>query len=322
MNASIAQAAHQNLIPVFQAEIGGILTNACDARTLHKFLEVTTRFNDWILRRIKYYGFVENQDYVTVLKNEYGENQGFQTIDYTLTLDTGKELSMVEKTEKGRQARKYFIECERIALESMLVKAKTQYGLKQLPPSPYISEAEALQLKKSIAAHCQKTGVANYAELYDKIYTYFRITTYKNIPKGELTKAAQVAGIKLVAVKKPKLKGEEQIIMTLQELQAHDKQVAEEAVKRVQGELMDEPKQQQHNSITITLAPLKEGELMKRYLITHHGDNMVQMWAVTPDTEIRRRDHFIRELKTDGYIVIEKDKLEVATLKQLSALLA
>ena len=64
MNTATAQLAPQALIPVFQAEIGGILTNACDARALHTFLDVGRDFTNWIKARIKQYGFIENSDYV------------------------------------------------------------------------------------------------------------------------------------------------------------------------------------------------------------------------------------------------------------------
>lgn len=86
------------------------------ARDLHAFLEVQTRFNDWIRIRIKEYDFIENQDYTLVTEkivtNNPKNRSTFQT-NYALTLDTAKELAIVEKTEKGRQARRYFIDCEK-----------------------------------------------------------------------------------------------------------------------------------------------------------------------------------------------------------------
>ena len=80
------------------------------ARELYEFLEVKSRFNDWIRNRIEKYEFQENQDFITVTKNLV--NGGRET-DYVLKLDIAKELSMVEGNEKGSQARKYFIECEK-----------------------------------------------------------------------------------------------------------------------------------------------------------------------------------------------------------------
>ena len=82
------------------------------ARELHKFLEVETRFNDWISRMMNY-GFVENVDYQVLLKNEYNLSGGRPSTDYALTLDTAKEISMIQRSEKGKLARQYFIECEK-----------------------------------------------------------------------------------------------------------------------------------------------------------------------------------------------------------------
>ena len=80
------------------------------AKELHEFLEVKSKFADWFKNRVSKYGFEENQDYVSISKNL--ENGG-REIDYVLKLDIAKELSMVEGNEKGSQARKYFIECEK-----------------------------------------------------------------------------------------------------------------------------------------------------------------------------------------------------------------
>ena len=62
---------------------------AVSARELHLFLEVQSKFADWIKNRINEYGFVEEQDYITLSKNL--ENGG-RFIEYALTLDMAKEL--------------------------------------------------------------------------------------------------------------------------------------------------------------------------------------------------------------------------------------
>ncbi|MDD9334082.1 MAG: antA/AntB antirepressor family protein, partial [Bartonella sp.] len=84
-----------------------------NARELHAFLEVKRDFSNWIKDRINKYSFLKNQDYI-VFAN-FGENLqgGRPSTEYHLTLDMAKELSMVEHNEKGRQARRYFIECEK-----------------------------------------------------------------------------------------------------------------------------------------------------------------------------------------------------------------
>lgn len=79
------------------------------ARELHVFLEVKTEFAKWVGRMLDY-GFSENLDYSLV---KIGERSAHNKIDYSLTLDTAKEISMLQRSEKGKQARQYFIDCER-----------------------------------------------------------------------------------------------------------------------------------------------------------------------------------------------------------------
>lgn len=100
------------LIKVEGRNIGDGLVQTINARDLYQFLEVATRFNDWITSRIDQYGFQLNQDFVTFTENTV---KGRPTIEYAMTLDMGKELAMVERNEKGKQARLYFIECEKRA---------------------------------------------------------------------------------------------------------------------------------------------------------------------------------------------------------------
>lgn len=102
---------------------------AVSARELHQFLEVKSKFADWIKNRIEEYGFVENQDFVSVSK--ILENGG-RTKEYAISLDMAKELSMVERNEKGKQARRYFIEVEKRAREHLLKipAAKTYNGVR------------------------------------------------------------------------------------------------------------------------------------------------------------------------------------------------
>lgn len=78
------------------------------ARDLHSFLEVETPFRKWIDRMFEY-GFEENLDYVRVDKNVRGN----EAKEYALTLDTAKEISMLQRSDKGKAARQYFIECEK-----------------------------------------------------------------------------------------------------------------------------------------------------------------------------------------------------------------
>jgi len=86
---------------------------AVNARELHYFLESKQDFSTWIKGRIKKYELIENEDYVLFDKIVEQVSGGKYLIEYALTLDAAKELSMVEGNAKGKQARKYFIECEK-----------------------------------------------------------------------------------------------------------------------------------------------------------------------------------------------------------------
>jgi phage anti-repressor protein len=105
------------LIPVTHTQINGQMAQMVDARLLHEFLESQQDFSTWIKRRIRRYGFELESDYLLHQIVEQVPHMGSirnVTVDqYVLTLDMAKELAMVERTPRGRQARCYFIECER-----------------------------------------------------------------------------------------------------------------------------------------------------------------------------------------------------------------
>lgn len=92
--------------------IGSDTVPAVDARELHAFLEVGTAFKDWIARRIETYGFKDGEDFCSFLSESAG---GRPSREFAISLQMAKELAMVERGEKGRQARAYFLACERRA---------------------------------------------------------------------------------------------------------------------------------------------------------------------------------------------------------------
>lgn len=103
----------KELIPVQQSEVSGKQVKTVNARDLHAFLESKQDFTTWIKDRIEKYGFTEGVDFA---KFHNFVERGYKPRDeYALTLDMAKELSMVERNARGKQARQYFIECERIA---------------------------------------------------------------------------------------------------------------------------------------------------------------------------------------------------------------
>ena len=97
------------LIPISQHQIASETIQTVNARELHAFLGVKDKFTMWIQRRIETFGFVQDIDYVV---SRFGERTN-DTKSYFVTIDMAKELSMVERTPKGKEARRYFIACEK-----------------------------------------------------------------------------------------------------------------------------------------------------------------------------------------------------------------
>ena len=95
-----------DMMPVYENEQGDKLV---DARQLHENLLISTRFNDWITRQINNYGFIEGEDFYSFLSKTSGRPKA----EYLLTLDTAKEIAMVQNNEQGRLIRRYFIQVEK-----------------------------------------------------------------------------------------------------------------------------------------------------------------------------------------------------------------
>ena len=93
-------------------------------RSLHEFLEVGTRYNDWF-SRMSEYGFIENLDYRAITQKRVTD-QGNETTytDHEISIDMAKEIAMLQRTEKGKQARQYFIELEKKWNSPELVMAR------------------------------------------------------------------------------------------------------------------------------------------------------------------------------------------------------
>lgn len=82
------------------------------ARDLHEGLEIKSNFTTWF-ERMKEYGFTET-DYKKCFPNlESGCNGGQNMIDYQISVDMAKQICMIQRSEKGRQYRQYFLDLEK-----------------------------------------------------------------------------------------------------------------------------------------------------------------------------------------------------------------
>lgn len=155
----VTESKEKSLVKVKQRKIGKNFINAVDARELHEYLDVNSQFRDWIRNRIKAYFFEEKKDFVTFAKNLAN---GGRTKEYAISIDMAKELCMVEKNEKGKQARQYFIECERKVLEREREKVRK---LSNHVPKPEINQLEALRREnKDLRTHLE-----NYIYLFNTL---------------------------------------------------------------------------------------------------------------------------------------------------------
>lgn len=153
------------------------------ARDLHDFLGSKKQFGDWIAHRVKKYGLIENQDYVTFSLN--GE-KGRPTVEYALSLDAAKELSMVEGNARGKEARKYFIECEK--------------ELKVLAPKPMTIEEIAMVSLKGIMETKERMNTIEHkvkvleAQTITSSVDYFTIAGYASLigKKVDVPTAAKI----------------------------------------------------------------------------------------------------------------------------------
>lgn len=82
------------------------------ARDLHEFLEAETPFHKWFPRMCEY-GFTEDEDYRTFLSNRSDGLPGKPRHDAQLTIDMAKEICMLQRNERGKQARQYFLQLEK-----------------------------------------------------------------------------------------------------------------------------------------------------------------------------------------------------------------
>lgn len=104
-------------IAISTTPIAGQSVQTARARDIHKELGVKKDFSDWVKVQINRADLVENADYVTVpLKGVGGK---FDSVEYHMTIESGKHIAMMSATAKGKEVRNYFIECEKKATKPL-----------------------------------------------------------------------------------------------------------------------------------------------------------------------------------------------------------
>lgn len=163
------------LITITQTLVGDDTVNSVNARDLHAFLGVGKDFSTWIKDQIETFGFIEHTDFeVLETTPQIGGvgNRGLKK-EYIITLDMGKELAMVSRSEKGRQVRRYFIECEKLLRSGGEPLPSVKPILdKVLPPQPKLIPPYSFQEvagllgvdRNDLCLRLRRLGILEYYE--------------------------------------------------------------------------------------------------------------------------------------------------------------
>ena len=127
-------------------------------RQLHETLGVKTRYNDWF-NRMTEFGFTENEDYLAITqKRVTAQGNATNQTDHIIKLDMAKEIAMIQRTDKGKEVRTYFIQVEKdfnspekIMARALLVADKKVHKLEaQIEADrPKVLFADAVSASKS-----------------------------------------------------------------------------------------------------------------------------------------------------------------------------
>jgi anti-repressor protein len=158
------------LIKIRKDEKGKSLVSA---RELHEFLESKERFSKWWTKVSNEddYGFISGVDYTPYQMVHPQNNQ--EMTDYITTVEMAKEISMISKLPKGKEARKYFINCEN--------KLKEVVNSPKALPTDYLSALKAL-----VASEEEKALMQPKVEYYENVLkpdTYIKLLTTTAIAK-------------------------------------------------------------------------------------------------------------------------------------------
>ena len=196
-------------------------------RELHEFLEIGTKYKDWFRRMVEY-GFEEEIDFIRVAQKRATnnlKNPVTTVIDHAISIDMAKEISMIQRTEKGKIARQYFINCEKklkevkklspmelMELQFKALKEQKEkisqvenrvYKLEEDMPLFQIDckEIQALVRKKGIEALGGYRSIAYndnslrgkvYSDIQQQIRREFGVVRYEAIKRSQLEMAKEI----------------------------------------------------------------------------------------------------------------------------------
>ncbi|EID32017.1 AntA/AntB antirepressor / phage antirepressor protein KilAC domain multi-domain protein [Streptococcus mitis SK579] len=166
-------------------------------RQLHEALGVKTRYNDWF-NRMTEYGFIENQDYLAITqKRVTAQGNSTNQVDHIIKLDMAKEIAMIQRTDKGKEVRQYFIQVEKdfnspekIMARALLMADKKVHKLEaQIEADrPKVLFADAVSASKSscLIGELAKILKQNGIDIgQNKLFQWLRSNGYLISRRGE-----------------------------------------------------------------------------------------------------------------------------------------
>lgn len=138
----------QDLIPFTVDDENHIFISA---KNLHQYLGIKTSFRVWFARMTDY-GFEENTDYKKVYKNGYTVGGNQMEVDFMMKIDMAKEISMIQRSDKGKAVRKYFISVEeRLKIAQMAIKNILNMNNQDFTYSQYSSENNTIYANETLS---------------------------------------------------------------------------------------------------------------------------------------------------------------------------
>ena len=178
-NGDSRSSVSGELIPL--TENDGV--SAVMGRDLHQFLEVGRDYTNWFKQMIGY-GFVEGQDFTPDLAKSFG---GRPRQDHVVSLDMAKEISMIQRTDKGKQARQYFIECERKAK-----RAPAELTRLELLQIAMESEKERLALEAKVTELEPKANHYNRFMNAEGTYTWDEVARIIGVGRNKMLESLRI----------------------------------------------------------------------------------------------------------------------------------
>lgn len=166
-------------------------------RDLHGFLEVRDNYTDWMKRMIAY-GFTSEIDFSEISDKPFGA--GRPRVDHILTLDMAKEISMIQRTDKGKQARQYFIECERKAK-----RAPAELTRLELLQIAMESEKERLALEAKVTELEPKATHYNRFMNAEGTYTWDEVVRIIGVGKNKMLESLRIQKVLMTGGKRQNL---------------------------------------------------------------------------------------------------------------------